>query len=411
MRGKGRFVGIVAVAAAVLAIAFGLASTRALDGASAAPAATPSAAAPNLAKRLLLRLHDLPLGYLLLDIGSPDSIPLFGCSRLVPADPRPRLASFLEQYSPRGCMTVYLRIFRVPGGGFAPLLVGSASAELGSVEAAEAGMTTSRELLAHLTGDELPREVPPPVTIGEETRLFHSREGGVFSYDETTSIVVWRWGGSVGLVVVPGNGRSPNDAAAIELARRQQKHLEAPTPYTPAERDDTEVPLEDPALEVPVYWLGSSFDPGEGFAGLHLAGSSSNTRREAREPRTSLLYADRPSFDPAEVVDLDLWTPAQWKALRKKKRLPFELHCEKTRELDLPSGRAVVYAGIHPGRRCGERGPKVYAAVIRLPGAVIGAETMQICDTCFGAAKGPYNSFKGMATIARGLALRPKPVH
>jgi hypothetical protein len=407
VRGKGRFVGIVAVAAALLAIAFGLASTRALDGASAAPVAT-----PNLAKRLLLRLHDLPLGYLLLDFASPESDPLVGCARLVPADPRPRLAGFLERYSPRGCMAVYLRLFRVPGGVPAPMFVGTAASELGSVEAAKMGMTTARELIAHLTEDELPPELQPSATIGEETRLFHGRRHGVFFLGgEKNSILVWRWGSSIGLVVTGGSSFAATDSAAIELARRQQRHLEAPTPYTAAERDDTEVALEDPALEVPVYWLGRTFTPGNGLARLRLAEAFSSTRQDPREPRVSLLYTDRLSFDHAETVELDAWTPRQWKARLRKKGLPFELHCEKARELDLPSGHAVVYTGLHPGRRCDERAPKIHAAAVHLPGAVVTMETGEICDICVGAADGPYNSFKGMAAIARGLALRPKPVH
>jgi hypothetical protein len=415
VRGKRRLGGIVAVAAAVLAIAFGFASTRAPDGASASSGesaplgATLSAATPNLAKRLLLRLGDLPLGYLLLDLASPESAPLFGCARLEPYDPRPRLASFLKRYSPGGCMAVYFRLFRVPGGEPAPLLVGSASAELGSVEAAEAGLATSRELLAHINNDKLPREAQPPETVGEATRLFHLSEEGIFGGEEAVSILVWRWGGSIGLVLVTGNDKVPDDRAAVELARRQQKHLEAPTPYTPAERDDTEVPLEDPALEVPVYWLGSTFAPGKGFARLRLAEAFSTRGGSPREPRVGLLYTDRLSFNHAETVELDLWKPRHWKSRLKRSGLPFEQHCVKTRRLDLPGGRAVVYTGLHPGWRCNQRGPKVYTAVIRFPGVVIAAETREVCDRCIGAAEGPYNSFRGMATIARGLAPRLKP--
>jgi hypothetical protein len=409
-RGRRGVGGLVLVAAAVLALALGLASSRALDGANASPKAESSAPAPNLSKRLLLRLHDLPSGYRVLDFGSPEqSMPFFGCAPLEPADPKPRLASFLKRYSPAGCLAVYYRLFRVPGAGPAPLFVGSAAADLGTVEAAEAAMTTSRELLSHLTSDEMPKEVQPPETIGEATRLFHWPDGRIFfSEDEKNSILVWRWGSSIGLVLVGGSDIAASDRAAVELARRQQKHLEAPTPYTPAERDDTGVALEDPALQVPVYWLGKTFAPGRGLARLRLADTGSTTRPDPRDPRVSLLYTDRLSFDHAETVELDLWTPRQWKALRANEGLPFEMHCEEGRAVDLPRGRAIVYAGLHPGWRCRQRGPKVHAAVIHLPGVVITAETKEICDTCFGGVSdGPYNSFRGMAIIARGLTPRP----
>jgi hypothetical protein len=32
-------------------------------------------------------------------------------------------------------------------------------------------------------------------------------------------------------------------------------------PGAPKERDDIVVPLENPAIELPIYWLGPSFDP------------------------------------------------------------------------------------------------------------------------------------------------------
>lgn len=410
-RGKGRLGGILVVAVAMLALAAGLASWRALEDASASPNATSSVATPVLAKRLLLRLHDLPLGYRLLDFGSPEqSLRLFGCTRLVPADPRPRLASFLQQYQPRGCMAVYLRQFEIPDGGPAPFLVGSAAAELGSVKGAEAGLSASRELIAHLTNDELPEEVRPVETIGDATRLFRWRENGFLSQDEALSIVVWRWGGSVAVIITSDDRATAADGAALELARRQQRRLETPTPYTAAELDDTEVALEDPALQTPVYWLGRTFAPGRGLARLRLAEAYTNAQGDFDDPRAALLYSDRLSFDNAEAVELDLWTPRQWKNQHSKKQLPFELHCEKTRSLDLAGGRAVVYTGLHPGWRCRQRGPKVYAAAIHFPGVVVTAETRLICDTCSGGVSdGPYNSFRGMATIARGLVPRLQP--
>jgi hypothetical protein len=403
-RGKGRFAGIVAVAAAVMVLVLGLASSRPLDGADAAPAATTSAVSPNLAKQLLLRLGDLPLGYLLMNQGGLGPAPPLECDRIKPRKPMPRLASFLERYSPRGCAVTYVRFFHVPGTGPAPLFAGSAAADLGSVGAAKAGLDVSRELLVNLTNGELPEEVESPEIVGEETRFFHWP--GTADAEEPLSMVVWRWGDSVGLIVVMGTTTASSDVAALELARRQQKRLEVPTPYTPAERDDSEVALENPALQVPVYWLGKDFAPGHGLGRLRLDGSNSIPRGDFDDPSASLFYAGRPRAGKVEAVEIELRTPQEWKTLRAKERLPFARHCANTRDLDLPGGRAVVYAGQHPGRRCDRQGPKVYTAVIRFPGVVITVETMKICERCFGAAGGPYNSFKGMATIARALALR-----
>lgn len=400
---------------AVLALVLGLVSSPALDGASAAPQAESPRKTPNLAKRLLLRLHDLPPGYRLLSSLAPwgaSQLFFFECDQIDPADPPPPLAAFIERYRPRGCFVGYHRLFRVADSGPAPSLAGSAAAELGSIEAAEAGLAVAPELLAPFMRDQLPREAPSPETVGDATRLFHWQGPGLFaSAGETISIVAWRSGGSVAIVLAADWRAADSDAAAFELARRQQEHLEAPTPYLPAEYDDTEVPLEDPALRVPVLWLGRTFDPGQGLPRLQLAESRSHARAK-RGARVSLLYADRLDFEHAEAVQIDTWTRGQWRELRGSRRPPFSLRCVKTRRLNLPRGRAILYRGAGPGySTCrGRRKGFGHMAVVHVDGVVLVARPLAICEVCFGPGDGPYNSFRGMATIARGLALRPEPV-
>lgn len=407
--GKGRLGGAIAAVVAVLTLSLGLASSRPSDEAIASPAATTAAAVPNLAKQRLLRLHDLPLGYQLLDRGSfSPPVPRFGCARIAPTDPQPRLASFLERYSPRGCFGVYRRFFQLPGEESTPLFVSSAAAELGSAAAAKAGMKVSRELITHFTEDEPPKEVPPPETIGEAARLFHWRGFVFFSEEkEAASILVWRWGGSIGLVLASGSSFAAADRAAVELARRQQKHLEAPHPYTRAERDDTQVPLEDPALQVPVYWLGPTFAPGPGFPPQQLAATYSSASAAAEGPSASLLYFDRASSRP-ETVEIHVWTPERWKSQPMADRLPYGPDCPTTSGLSLPNGQATIYAGQWQGFQCGKRKPNYYAVVVRFPGAVVAVQVL-ICEDCSGTLVGPYNSLKGVETIARGLAQRVRP--
>lgn len=393
----------------VLAIALALASWRALGGGNDAAVASVSAGPTPVAQNLLLRLHDLPLGYR--SSGGSPEFTLPGCGAIEPAEPRPRLAAFIDRFSPAGCTTLYVRLFRVPGaGGPAPLAVGTGALEAGNVEGAEAGLAASRELLSHLLGDELPREVPPPETIGDATRLYRWEHGGLFEPDErSSSFLVWRSGTVVASIFVAGGSAAANDQAAIELAPRQQKRIEVRTLYTPAEADDSEVPLEDPALQVPVYWLGDTFTPGRGLPRLRLADTFSTTHPFPGEPLAGLLYTDHLSFNRAEMVELYLRTPRQWKALRATGGLPFGLRCPKPHALNLPSGHAVVYVGRYQRPRCSERGPKGYAAVIRFPGVVVTAERADTCEDCLRAFDSPYDSFKGMATIARSL--EPRPVH
>lgn len=405
----------------VLTIVFGLISWRALGEGNTAAVASTSAGSTPVGRTLLLRLQDLPLGYRS-SAGSPEfSLP--GCDAIEPAEPRPRLAAFLNRFSPAGCTALYVRLFRVPGAGPAPLAVGTGALEAGSVEGAEAGLAASRELLSHLLGDELPREVPARETIGDATRLYRWEHSGLFAPDEEPStFLVWRWGSVVASIFVTGGSAADNDQAAIELARRQQGRIEVPTPYTPAEEDETEVALEDPGLEVPVYWLGRRFTgrgrsltAGRGLRPLRLFDTASSTVRTLSAPRASLLYVDRFNLSPAEGLYLNLWSRKQWQRLGVERgRQPASLHCAETRSLLLPRGRAVIYAGFERVRRrsaCPDRPPGAHTARIYLPHVVVTVETTQICATCAEPGRGPYNSIMGMATIARGLELRPRSIH
>jgi hypothetical protein len=365
-----------------------------------------------VAQSLLLRLHDLPLGYRSAP-ASPE-FRLYGCNTIEPVEPRPRLAAFLERFSPTGCMALYSRLFRVPGSGPAPLEVGTGAMDVGTVEGAEEGLVASRELLSHLLGDELPREVAAPETIGDATRLYRWEHGDVFAQDEgSSSFLVWRSGTVVASIFVAGDAAA-NDGEAIELARRQQKRIEAPTPYKPSEADETEVALEDPHLEVPVYWLGRSLPATHGLPRLQLFETASTTARALNAPRANLFYVDRFNLNHAEGIFLDLWARKQWRRLGMgRRRRPAALRCATSRSLTLPEGHAVFYAGferVHRRSPCPEQPPGAHTARIYLPGVVVTATTTQICATCARPGRGFYNSFRGMTTIARGLELRPQPL-
>ncbi len=288
--------------------------------------------------------------------------------------------------------------------------------DAGSVEGAEAGLAASRELLSHLLGDELPREVTAPETIGDATRLYRWEHGDVFAQDEdSSSFLVWRSGTIVASIFVAGGDAAANDGAAIELAHRQQKRIEAPTPYTPAEADETEVALEDPDLEVPVYWLGRSLPATHGLPRLRLFDTASTTVRAPNAPRANLFYVDRFNLNHAEGIFLALWSRKQWRRLGMgRRRRPAALRCATSRSLRLPEGHSVIYAGFERVRRrsaCPDRPPSTHTARIYLPRVVITATTTQICSTCAKPGRGLYNSFQGMAAIARGLELRPQPPH
>jgi hypothetical protein len=361
---------------------------------------------------MLLRLHDLPQGYIG-NLASAETGPLDQCDYLHPAEPQPMPAAFIDQYSPKGCFGIYARLYRVPGSPPAPPVVGTGALDAGSVEAAEAGLAVAPELISHITEELVLEEVAPTEIIGDATRLLHWKKvPSLFKPGYSSgSFLAWRSGSVLATVFVDGFRLAADDRITAELAHIQQSRIEHPTPYTAAEHDDTEVPLEDPALEVPVYWLGRHFAPGHGLPLLRLLNTGSTELPSPRIPRASLLYSDRRNLNHAEAVSINLWSPRQWRRLAASPgKLPGSLHCAASTRLKLPRGHALIYRGFEgtpggcPARRRGSFTARVYQG-----GVVATAETMSICAVCFGAGAGPYDSLAGMKAIARALTQRLQP--
>lgn len=388
-----------------------------LGSAGQAAAAGPKPA-PTDALELILRLGDLPLGYEVSD-GTPEaSIGGVRCERVDPANTQAKLDDFLTRNEPAGCLALYQRTYRVAGSGPEPLVVGTGAMRLASPEAAAAGLAVAPLLLSHALDDELPEEIAPAATVGDGTRLFHWRHGGLFSEgEETVTFLVWRSGPVDAAIFVTGGTPAADDRAAVALAQRQQARIERPTPVTYADFDDREVALENPGLKVPVYWLGKRFDPGRSLHALHLEETWSETSRSARAPRAGLIYTDRFGLDNAEAVQLTLYTHQQWRRLRRERaELPGSLLCGSSHSVKVPRGRAVVLNGYEPRRLVGGQGlpcrkgrPKLFVARVFLPDVIVVAQTMEYCSGCAGIGNGRYDSLRGMAAIARGLVQRERP--
>jgi len=395
----------VAIALGVIA-SIGAATTLGAAGSKPSPD-------ENAALARLLRFKDLPLGYQLLDFGPAPkyrALPLI-CDAIAPANPQPQLAAFLSRYSPSGCYAVYYRGFHVAGAKPASPAVGSGAMAMDSVEGAEAGLAVAPELLSHLIGDELPEEVEPVATIGDGARLFHWRHPPLFKSHERpdASFLVWRAGTVIAAVFATGGTIEANDRSVLELAQLQQQRIEAPIPAKPSEFDSSEVALEDPALDIPVFWLGRRFAPEHGLPALHLAGAGSKTAARSLAPRVSLAYADHSIRGPVETISLHFWSRDQWSRLEARgRKLPAVPSCPTAKPLRVPAEHLVIYRGFEaPYKGCVHRdGRSAYTARIDLSGVVATAETFMICAVCASAGTGPYDSRVGMEAIARGFVRR-----
>ncbi len=345
----------------------------------------------------MLRLHDLPPGYVI----AGES----GCEALEPPGLRTlgALDRWIVENRPVGCDFGYERRFRAPGTEWEPVWVNAGTINTPSEKAAAKGFGIFFRLLPHFT-DWRRRG---PISLGPArptATLFHLKEGFEVGR-RPASLLLWRHGDLLAALEANGLMTQGNDGAALYYAQIQQQHLESPSPYTEAERDDTEVELDDPNLQVPVYWLGRMFEPGNGFPATELETATVVEKGGLPGAKLELRYGG---------FNLETWTRESWKrfqgSILGKLNRP---RCTRTTAFEWEQGHAVISAGYR--RRTFEAGcpdylPTRYWAVAHVGGVVIGVN--QTTCRCVSPGSGLYSeSLQGMKAVVRGLQLRPKPVY
>ncbi len=366
---------------------------------------------------LLLRLHDLPPGYLNVELQEGQGERTF-CSRLRhPHDTPKALANFVDRFRPKGCVGAYYRLFTVQGQPSGPVLAGTGVLEMSDDRAADAAWSVVPRLLGRLFHDRPPLEVAAPETVGSDTELFHAAQPRFYpvlrKVAPAASFLVWRSGNTLAVVMAVGQSFAENDQAAVELARRQQVHIRTPTRYTPAERFDGEVALDDPALETATYWLGRNFRPGGGLPDNRLFESYFRDTPEA-ESKEGLIEEGPGALLHIGYrnIRLDTWTPATWSVFADSKtgRAITAWKCTRTRTLSLPEGTATVFGGYDRNfARCPKRAPEAFTAWVDLGSVKVVVNAPPAAD--FIETVNPYGSFKGMEAIVRTLRLRLKPIY
>jgi hypothetical protein len=389
-----------------MARAFALATALVLLAAPTAGAATkPTGDLVSGSEETVLRLHDLPPGY---QVGANDS-----CGPVRPPEMASknrlirRYAKWIVEHRPAVCGYEYEQVFEVLGWGPAPPQVTAATVNTPSEEASVSGFQLLTALLARFDKNDGTVPIPPS---GVPARLFRGEtvldEGRDEGRIRPGSFLFWRHGKLIGVVGAAGLNPRRNDRAALHLAQIQQRRMEAPTPYTEAERDDTEVWLDDPGLKFPVYWVGRRFAPGQGLPAADLLNAFSTERGGFPGAKLRLYYIGG--------FSLDTWTRQSWKQFQHSPFGKRKLNgpCARTTEVELERGRAVVYAGYRLRRQgaCPRRPPDRHWAIAHIDDVVIGVN-LDICPFCFDRGVGRYNSLRGMKAIVRGLQERPKPVY
>jgi hypothetical protein len=403
-------IGAIALAA-VLASALGLV----LLGGSASDAAGGYRSPKIDQTEMVLRLPDLPPGFGNGYLGEGRGDDGLLCEAFSePSAQHGGMVEFVRRYRPKGCIAAYDSRYEIPGEQPVAPVVFSGVLALGSAAAEEAWNLVPTMLGRALIGGP-PRKVATSLQVGARTQLFHTTRAW-FPYllrgKHKASILAWRSGNTIAAVVAMGDSLAANDRVVAELAPRQQAHVLEPTPYTAAERSDAEVGLDDPAIDIPVYWLGRTFRPGGDLPSnrLYASGYSQATPEETYDG-----FAEGP-YAPLNVlyanIRLGIWTPETWGIFTASKtsRSITAWKCTRTRTIALAEGSATIYGGYKENfRRCPKEAPKAFTAWVDVGGVKVVVNAPPAPD--FIETVNPYGSFEGMEAIVRGLRLRPKPVY
>lgn len=360
---------------------------------------------------LILRLSDLALGYLNIELQEEQGDRIY-CSRLThPEDTPARMGRFIDRFHPRGCLGGYSLLYTPPGEEEGAKLIGTGALPLRSDAAADAGWKVVPEMLGRLMSKP-PHEVKAKERIGKATRLFHVKarrvRGGIGGKE---TFLVWRSGNTLAAVLAIGDSFAETDREAAALARLQDVHIRRPSRYALAERFDGEVPLDDPKVNVPVYWLGRNFRPGGDLPDNRLF-DSYFTGRATPETHEKFGGAEAPGA-PLYIrygnIRLATWTAANWHVFADSAsgKAITSWKCTQARTIPLAEGTATIYGGYKENyKRCPKGAPKAFTAWVDVGGVKVVVNPPPAPD--FIEIVNPYGSFEGMEAIVHSLTLRPR---
>jgi hypothetical protein len=236
---------------------------------------------------MMLRLSDLPAGFRYGDES--------GCGELATTEGHhPELDDFLVEARPRWCVGDFAREWGGP-----PRSVGTALFLFDSEETASRAWTFRRPLFDNFARIRLTKERARGAAVTFDSAGLQQFGAGEAWRDDRVVVAVY----AEGLA-----GEAGRDFAH-DLAQKQRARIDSPS--NPQEEDDRELALEDPALELPVYWLGRRFAPPD-LPVLTL--ERAEYLRGAPGHEVEIDYAGK-----GGRVTLFLWSPNKWR--RAKSRL------------------------------------------------------------------------------------------
>ncbi len=405
MKHYGRF-------ATVLALLIVVAAALAGGAAGAEPeffeGRPPRTAAEKEAAQELLRLPDMPPGFVIGGenfCGQPrdksEWYDLVEQEEHLPPTPQ---EAFIKKSGSVFCIVQFERLYRAAGTGATPLRLASFAFTTPSVAAAAEGLALGPELIDEtLFTEGFDAGVAPPV--GEEARQFDTVLPGSRRFEGKAGVLLmWRQGRAIAGVFAVAPTAGVSAGAAATFAARQQSRILSPTAYGPGESEDLPTFLENPEIDVPLYWLGPTFGGKGGrptfFEAAYPPGS---WLLPMPFRQLSVLYFN--------FLKLDTWTRSGWAKFTRTAtgRISSTWHCTRTRTVKLPHGHAVIYGSYRKKETtCPSRPPEHFSAHVFLPGAVIAIGEPRSPGS-LGEGDGTFESWRGLESVVRGLRLwRPR---
>jgi hypothetical protein len=371
-------------------------------------APAPRTAAETLAAESLLRLPDMPAGFVLEEedfCGQPrdksENYDVLEQEEDLPPTPQ---EAFIKRSGSVFCIVGFERLYRAAGTGATPLRLDSFAFTTPSAAAAAEGLALGPELIDEtLFAEGFDAGVAP--AVGEEARQYDTALPGSRRFAGKAGVLLmWRQGSTIAGVFAVAPSPVVSVATAATYAARQQSRVLSPGPYLPGESEDRLTFLENPEIDVPLYWLGPTFQGRGGrptfFDGAFTSGSWLQPM-PFRE--LSVLYFN--------FLKLDTWTRSGWAKFTKTAtgRIWWTWRCTRTRSLKLPDGHAVIYGSYRKKvKTCPSRPPEHFTAHVFLPGVVI-AIGEPARPGSLGDGDGAFESWRGLESVVRGLRLwRPR---
>lgn len=327
---------------------------------------------------MTLRLDDFPKGY----VHGDDR----GCGETATTEgAEPKVDDFLIETRPELCLGEFTRSWGGPPQG-----VKTALFRFQNAADAKRAWELRKPFLGAYVGIFLTTEHP-----GEGDAVAFDSRG----LNHPGAGEAWRDDRLLVAVYEENVAGKPDREFAAGLADKQRSRIKSPSkPSEP--QDDREIGLSDPAIAVPVYWLGLEFEP-EDLPKLELYRGDNLGGGHGPGAEVKIDYTGEKSS-----TTLDLWKPERWEQFKKTRlgRISWDKPCARRNRLNVAGGRAEIYGGY--GKGCSGE-PDHWLAHVYYPDVVV-AVNMAYCYSCGGRPPTDrFNSREGAEAVVKGLRQRP----